>query len=180
MPSVFLMISIQKVNAVVKPSYLVLLVLLPFLLLNGCSKKSQEQLHKRLLASRTWILSSYGHRNDVKHNLTEGVYYHLNFYEYFNQYTFSTSCPARGTSGKYRIHNQEIVFILGCCTHHMQRCPDDDGSERYQQGNDFIRAVIYQPGSKYRIRENELRLTASDGKQLIFTGVAKWSMFEFF
>ncbi len=157
-----------------------MLVLLSFFLLNGCSKKPGEQL----LVSKTWSLSSYGLRDNEKHRLTEGVHYYLNFYE-FNKATWTTSCPAQDSSGKYRINEQGRIFISGCSAHTMQGCPDDDGSENYRQGINYIRAVIFrnQTGSSYRIRGNELRLTSSDGKQLIFTGVTngqRWNYFEQF
>ncbi len=65
----------------------------------------------------------------------------------------------------------------------MQGCPDNDGSENYRQGHKFINAVISrnQTGRKFSMHGNELRLTSSDGKQLIFTGVAnsqRWNFFE--
>ncbi len=156
-----------------------MLVLLSFLLLNGCSKKPGE----KLLVSKTWVLSSYGFRDDEKHRLTKGVHYYLNLYAYFNTATLNTSCPAQDSSGKYRINDQERVFISDCFAHTMQRCPDDDGSEHYRQGFNFIHTVIFrsQTGSKYRIQGNELKLTSSDGKQLIFTGVTngqRWNFFE--
>ena len=163
----------------VKPGHFMMFVLLPILLLNGCSKKPGEQL----LVSKTWILSSYGLRDNEKHRLTEGVHYYLNLYAPFDNATLSTSCPAQDLSGKYRINDQGRIFISDCYAHTMQRCPDDDGSENYQQGHKFIDAVIFrsQTGSKYHIQGNELTLTSSDGKQLFFTGVTngqRWNFFE--
>jgi hypothetical protein len=64
----------------------------------------------------------------------------------------------------------------------MQRCPDDDGSKRYRKGMDFIQTVLFRTktGSRYRIQGNELKLTSSNGKQLIFTGVTNGERMNFF
>ncbi len=161
-----------------KPTYFIILVLVSFLLLNEYNRKSGEQV----LTSKTWVLSSYGYLSDKKHKLSKGVHYHLNLYKSFNLATLSTSCPSQNVSGKYRINDQGRLFIWGCFDHHMQRCPDDDGSKRYRKGMDFIYAVLFRTaiGSKYSIQGNELRLTSSDGKQLIFTGMTSGQRMNFF
>ncbi len=161
-----------------KPTYFIMLVLLSFILLNGCSKKPDEQV----LTSKTWILSSYGLLGDKKHKLTKRVHYHLNLYASFNLATLSTSCPFQNVSGKYRINDQGRLLIWGCTDHLMQRCPDDDGSKRYRKGMDFIQTVLFRTmtGSKYRIQGNELRLTSSDEEQLVFTGVTNGERMNFF
>ena len=171
----------QLVDIVVKQNYVTTLVLLPVLLLNGCSKQPDEQL----LVSKTWILSSYRLRDDKKHKLTKGAHYYLNFYAYSHLITLSTSCPNQGSSGKYRIDDQGRLFILKCyfnLNYVGQRCPDDDGSKRYQQEKKFINEVIFLSvfANKYHIRGNELRLTSSDGEQLVFTGVTNGSRMNYF
>jgi hypothetical protein len=162
-----------------KPTYFIMLVLLSFLLLNEYSRKPDEQV----LTSKTWILSSYGLRDDKKHKLTKGVHYHLNFYEYPHIATLSTSCPAQNASGKYRINDQGRLFILRCSSNYLtQRCPDNDDSKHYRQAKDFIKGVLFLTvtGSEYHIGGNELRLASSDGEQLIFTGVNNGERMIFF
>ena len=131
-----------------------------------------------MLTSKTWSLSSYGLRDDKKHKLTKGVYYHLNLYASFNLATFRTSCPYENIYGKYRIDNQGKLLIWGCSDQLMQGCSDGDGSKRYREGRKYINAVIFN--SKYRIQGNELILTSSDGKQLFFTGVTNRRRMNFF
>ncbi len=161
-----------------KPTYFIMLVLLSFLLLNGCSKIPDEQV----LTSKTWILSSYGLRDGKKYKLTKGVHYHLNLYASFNLAAYRTSCPSQNVSGKYRINDQRRLFIWGCHDLQSQGCPDNDGSKRYRKGMDFIETVLFRTvtGSKYRIQGNELRLTTSNGKQLIFTGVTNGERINYF
>jgi hypothetical protein len=156
-----------------KLAILIILVLLSFLLLNEYSKTPSEQL----LVSKTWVLSSYGLRDNKKHRLKKGVHYYLNLYEYPNVATINTSCPAQDTLGKYKI-NAQGLFILSCSSTNTQRCPDDDGSKHYRQERDFIKAVIF--GSEPYIRGNKLSLISSDGEQLIFTGVTNAQRKNFF
>ena len=157
-----------------KSRYFIVLVLLSVLLLNGCSDKPGEQL----LLSKTWILSSYGLRDNKKHKLMEGMHYYLNFYEYPGFATWNTSCPAQDIIGKYKINVLGKLFIIDCSAHTTQRCPDDDGSRRYRESHDLIYRVI--SGSSINIRENELVLTSSDDEQLIFTGVTNGQRMNFF
>jgi len=157
-----------------KSTYFIMLALLSFLLLYEYSKKPGEHI----LVSKTWVLSSYGLRDNKKHRLIKGVHYYLNFYDYPDFATLNTSCPFEDSLGNYKISVLGRLFIGDCFVHFAQGCPDNDGSKHYRQEKDFIKGVFL--GSKIHIRGNKLFLTSSDEKQLIFTGVTNGERMNYF